>query len=91
MQQYDPLLKKHLHIQFRSIPTQAFSSKPEDFSDLTVVLIKDVTDSIQVERQKRQASAEIQAIFEVLPEQFIRLGLDGTILAERRSGMQKDP
>lgn len=91
LQQYDHVLKKHLNFQFRPIPTHGKNSHAEDLSDLTVVLIKDVTGPIQVEQQKRQASAEIQAIFEVLPEQFIRLALDGTILAERRGDKNEDP
>ncbi len=87
---FDPILNRHLHIQIRPILPQILDADPDETKDLTVVLIKDITEPVQVERQKRQTTAEIQAIFEVLPEQFIRLGLDGTILAERRSGQSRD-
>ena len=91
VQAYDQLLNKYLNIQFRPIPTQEATSSSEDLKDLTVMLVKDVSESFQIEQSERQTTAEIQAIFEVLPEQFIRLGLDGTILDQRRRGKSEAP
>jgi signal transduction histidine kinase len=91
VQAYDLLLKKHLNIQFRPIPTQESTASSEDLKDLTVVLVKDVSESSQIEQLERQTTAELQAIFEVMPEQFIRLGLNGTIRAQRRNDKSEDP
>lgn len=82
LEKNDRMLGRYLLIQFRPIPFFSSPDTPKK-AVFAVAVFEDITESMKAESQIRQAAAELEAIFEALPEQFIRLDLSGTILSER--------
>jgi signal transduction histidine kinase/PAS domain-containing protein len=82
LEQEDQILGRCLMIQFRPIPFLSSTKAPKS-AVFAVAVFEDITESTKAEAQVRLAAAELGAIFEALPEQFIRLDLSGRILAER--------
>lgn len=76
---FDKILKRYFHIQFRPVSRRGEGReiKKKSFS---VVLFRDITSQKIAEIQLAQATAELKTLFQALPDQYIRLKWDGTIL-----------
>ncbi|MCP4213002.1 MAG: PAS domain-containing protein, partial [bacterium] len=72
----DRLLNRFLLVQFRPISQEKTGTR----KNFAVVTFKDITQNKQAQVQLDQTTAELSTIFKVLPDQYIRLNWDGTIL-----------
>lgn len=85
---HDKLMKRFLLIQFRPLPTQhELSDEIEEA--FCVMIVKDITSRKHAEIELEKTLSELRTIFRILPDQSIRLSMDGTIL-ELLSGANND-
>ncbi len=84
----DNILKRYLLIQYQ--PISSFARRNADTRNVfAIASFKDITVRKQAEIQLNQATAELESIFQVLPDQYIRLNKDGTVLA-LKAGMSSN-
>ncbi len=81
-QLYDNQLGRYLLIQFRPIATEVTDPNlPNQYhKNFAVAVFKDITKNRQAELQLDQTTEELRTIFQALPDQYIRLNWNGSIL-----------
>ncbi len=80
IERMDPVLKRFLLIQFRPV-IQRDAVNFSQTAQSAIAVFQDITDSRESAESVQQAASELQAIFQSLPDKYIRLHPDGTILS----------
>lgn len=76
---YDSYLKRFLLVRFLPV-SQLISNQIENEDIFSVAIITDITTNKQSELRLSEAETEIKALFRVLPDQYIRLDNNHTII-----------
>ena len=80
----DKILDRYLLVQFRPISRQILENSRIN-SIFLVATFRDITSNKKAEIELDQTNADLKTILQAIPEQYIRLNRDGTILDFKKS------
>ena len=75
----DSLLQRDLHLQFQPI-SDIHGKKLKKTDSFAVLIVRDITTRIQMEKKHQHISSELRAVFQSLPDEYFRLSANGNVL-----------
>jgi PAS domain-containing protein len=89
MEKEDRVLERSLLLHFH--PISEGSRIPFNKKDVSaVVVVHDLNPWQQQEKSSRRAASELEAIFQALPDKYVRVTADGTILSYKEGASDED-
>lgn len=86
----DHVINRFLSIQFRPIELPPGRGRPENQDISVAMVLQDITKARLVQNRITQAASQMKSIFRAVPDSYLHLAADGTILAYKSGSFSED-